>query len=100
MSTRAASILAVAAVISSLCLLAAFADAPDRSREAGGRAVLAGPPPIRLEQELPGRYTLTIPVDGSSQTEFIVFDTHTGQCWSKLEGLSAWKDWGSPVKER
>ena len=98
MSNRAASILAIAAVISSLCLYAAFADAPERAREATGRAIVTGPPLIRLEQELPGRYRLTIPVDGSSQTELIVFDTHTGQCWSKLEGLSSWKDWGSPVR--
>ena len=96
MSNRAATILAIAAVMSLLCLYAAFAGAPERARE---RAIV-GPPPVYLDHELAGRYRLAIPVDGSSQTELIVFDTHTGQCWSKLEGLSSWRDWGSPVKER
>ena len=98
MSNRAAT-LAIAAVMSMLCLYAAFAGAPARAREAAGSAVVA-PPPVWLDHELPGRYSLAIPVDGSSQTEVIVFDTHTGQCWSKLEGLSSWRDWGSPVKGR
>lgn len=100
MSNRAATILATAAVMSLLCLYAAFAGAPTRARGATETGIAAGPPAVWLDHELPGRYRLAIPVDGSSQTEVIVFDTHTGQCWSKLEGLSSWRDWGSPVRER
>ena len=100
MSNRAATTFAIAAVMSLLCLYAAFAGAPVRGREATGNAIPVGAPPVWLDHDLPGRYRLAIPVDGSSQTELIVFDTHTGQCWSKLEGLSSWRDWGSPVKER
>ena len=94
MSNRAATILAVAAVISSLCIYATSAQVPERAREAAQGAVVVGQPPIRLQQELPGRYQLARMSDSS----VMVIDTHTGQCWSKISSQS-WRDWGSPVKQ-
>ena len=94
MSSRAATILAIAAAISSLCY-AGLAQVPEPERKATQGAIVVGPPPIRLEQELPGRYQL----HAMSNSAVIVIDTHTGHCWSKFDGQQ-WRDWGSPVKQK
>ena len=91
MSNRAAAILAVAAVISSLCIYGTFAQVPERPA-AADVAIVVGQPPA-LGHELPGRYQLARMSDSS----VMVIDTHTGQCWSKFTG-QPWRDWGSPVK--
>jgi hypothetical protein len=100
MSNRAATILAIAAVLASLCLYATFAQEPPRVPEVEDGAFVVGPAPIRLEQELPGRYQVTATSTSGGLVTVIVLDTHTGHLWSKTEGLSSWKDWNSPVKER
>jgi hypothetical protein len=99
MSHRALTALA-AAVISSLCVYAAFAQVPERARQATEGALVAGQPPIRLEQELPGRYQLAAASSSGGLVKVVVLDTHTGSLWSKTEGLSSWTDWGSPVKQK
>lgn len=82
-------------MISSICIYATFAQVPERPRNAAEGAIVAEQPPLRLAQELPGRYQMT-PL---SESVVMVTDTHTGQCWSKISGQS-WRDWGSSVKER
>ena len=89
MSNRAATILAVAAVICSLSIYATFAQVPDRA----DRAIVVEQPAIRFQQELPGRYQ----VEPLSESSAIVIDTHTGRCWSRLGG--GWRDWGSPAEK-
>ena len=98
MSNRSATILAVAAVISSVFIYAAFAQDRPQAPEPEDGAIVIGPPPIRLQQELPGRYQLSSVMESSSRYELIVFDTHTGQCWARTEGQRSWNDLGSPVK--
>ena len=96
MSHRSVSVVAVAAVISSWCLYGAFAQAPPEIPRPQGGAIVMEPPPIRLEHDLPGRYQFA-PLTNSS---VIVLDTHTGQCWEKSRNQAAWRDWGSPVKQK
>ena len=99
MSNRAATILAVAAVISSLCMYATSAQVPERPREATEGAIVVGPPPIRLQQELPGRYALSAVTSSSGTVEVVVLDTHTGKCWFRRERTKGWSDWGSPTNQ-
>lgn len=80
MSNRAATILAVAAVISSLCFYATFAQDPPRAPEPDEGAIVVDPPPIQLQQELARRYRLSTVMESSTRYELIVLDTHTGQC--------------------
>lgn len=81
MSNRAATTLAIAAVISSLWIYATFAQAP----EPENGAIVAGPPPIRLQQELPGRYQLKMVSSGPGSIDVVLLDTHTGQCWYRSQ---------------
>ena len=97
MSNRAATILAVAAVISSFCVYATFGQDQTQALEPADGAIVIGPPPIRLHQELPGRYQLTAVMEHSSSYDLIVLDTHTGQCWARSERGRSWRDLGSPV---
>ena len=99
MSNRAATILAVATVISSLCIYAAFAQDQPQAPAPEDGAIVIGPPPIRLQQELPGRYQLAATSSSAGSVTVIVLDTHTGHCWSKSSGQS-WYDAGSPVKQK
>ena len=98
MSNRAATILAVAAVISSLCLYATFAQDAPRAPEPEDGAIVLGRPPIRLSQELPGRYQLSTVMESTTRYELILLDTHTGQCWARTEGQRSWNNLGSPAK--
>lgn len=93
MSNRAVTILAIAAIISSLWIYATSAQVLERPRNASEGAIVVEQPPLRLAQELPGRYQVT-PL---SESVVVVIDTHMGQCWSKISAQS-WRDWGTPVK--
>lgn len=94
MSNRAATTLAIAAVVASLCTYATFARAP----EPADGAIVVGQPSA-LGHELPGRYQLAATSSSAGSVTVIVLDTHTGHRWSKSSGQS-WHDAGSPVKQK
>ena len=98
MSTRVATILAVAAVISSLCLYGSFGQVPERAREATEGAIVVEH--AHAPGERPGRYQLSAVASASGTVEAVVIDTHTGQCWVRRERSNGWNDWGSPVKQK
>ena len=93
MSNRAATTLALAAVISSLCLYGTVAQVPERPAPADGAIVVGQPAP---GQELPGRFQ----AGALGQSSVFVIDTHTSQCWSKIIGQSSWRDLGSAVEQK
>lgn len=109
MSPRAASILAIAAVMSSLCLYATFAqivDPPIRTEavieelaEPGltDGAIVPGPAPLRLQQELPGRYQMQAVITAGNSVKVALVDTHTGECW--IHEGRGWQSLRSPVKQ-
>jgi hypothetical protein len=97
MSNRAATILAIAAVISSLCLYGSVAQVPERPRADTEGAIVVDQ--ARAPAERPGRYQLAATSSSAGSVTVIVLDTHTGHCWSKSSGQS-WYDAGSPVKQK
>lgn len=110
MLPRAASILAIAAVMSSLCLYATFAQnvqppirteavVEELAEEPGltDGAIVPGPAPLRLQQELPGRYQMQAVITAGNSVRVALVDTHTGQCW--IHEGRGWQSLGSPVKQ-
>ena len=71
MSNRAATIVVVAAAISSLCLYGSFAQVPKRDRDATSGAIV-GLPPAR-GQGLPGRYELSAVSSAGGTLELVAF---------------------------
>ena len=109
MSLRSKTILAVAAATLLLCLYTTSAQVPERpgareefvpkvSAEPGltDGAIIQGPPPVRLPQELPGRFQMQAATGAGGTLRLALVDSHTGQCWTHEGGR--WRDLGSPAK--
>ena len=97
MTHRLVSIVALSALLSSVCLYATFGQNPEVEPDLTGGAIRVGAPPS-VPNAL-GRYQLKVTADTAGNPTAVVIDTHTGHCWMNPSGRG-WRDWGSPVRQK